>query len=245
VFDAAAIAEEYSGYGRQLAPHICDTTLLLQKQMAAGKRLLFEGANAVLLDVDHGTYPFVTSSSCSALGLYCGAGVPGGTLGTVIGIVKSYTSRVGGGPHPTELQDATGQRIREVGREFGTTTGRPRRVGWLDLAAVRYSSRLCGASAIALTGLAVLAGLGRLKVCVGYRYQEREVEGYPSDIAVLEAVEPVYQEFEGFDGPVDGSQTYDDLPRAARRYVEFIEQFVGVPVRLVCAGRRRDQILSR
>jgi adenylosuccinate synthase len=244
-FDAAAITAEYCGYGRELAPHICDASHLLQQQIAAGKRLLFEGANAVLLDVDHGTYPFVTSSSCSSLGVYSGAGVPGGTVGTVIGIVKSYTSRVGGGPHPTELRDATGDRIREVGREFGTTTGRPRRVGWLDLAAVRYTARLCGASAIAVTGLAVLAGVGPLKVCVGYRHQGRELEGYPCDAAVLEAVEPIYQDLEGFDQPIDVCHAYADLPGAAQRYLEFMEKFVGVPVRLVCAGRRRDQILSR
>jgi adenylosuccinate synthase len=244
-FDAAAIADEYSAYGRELAPHICDTHLLLEQQIAAGKRLLFEGANAALLDVDHGTYPFVTSSSCSSLGLYTGAGVPGGTLGTVIGIVKAYTSRVGGGPHPTELKNAAGDRIREVGREFGTTTGRPRRVGWLDLAAVRYTARLNGATAIASTGLAVLAGVGPLRVCVGYRYRGGELQGYPCDCAVLEAVEPIYHELEGFTESIDTCRGFDELPRAARRYVEFMEQFVGVPVRMVCAGRRRDQILVR
>ena len=244
-FDAAAIADEYLAYGSELASHICDTHLLLEKQIAAGKRVLFEGANAALLDVDHGTYPFVTSSSCSSLGLYTGAGVPGGTLGTVIGIVKAYTSRVGGGPHPTELKDAAGDRIRAVGGEFGTTTGRPRRVGWLDLAAVRYTARLNGATAISSTGLAVLSGISPLRICVGYRYQGRELEGYPCHCAVLEAVEPIYHELEGFTGSIDACRNFADLPPAAQRYVEFVEQFVGVPVRMVCAGRRRDQILVR
>jgi adenylosuccinate synthase len=244
-FDAAALAEEYLGYGRELATHICDTPLLLDKAMRGGKRLLFEGANAALLDVDHGTYPFVTSSSCSSLGIYPGAGVPGGTLKSVLGIVKAYTSRVGGGPHPTELKDATGDRIREIGREFGTTTGRPRRVGWLDLCAIRYTARLSGATAIANTGLSVLSGLPRLKVCVGYRHEGREMEGYPCDSNVLAVAQPVYEELEGFSEPIDACRNFADLPAAARRYVEFIEKFVGVPVRAVCAGRRRDQILWR
>jgi adenylosuccinate synthase len=244
-FDASKLAEEYIAYGKQLAGHICDTTLFLHRAIDAGQQVLFEGANATLLDIDHGTYPYVTSSSCSSLGVYPGSGVPGGTLKEVIGIVKSYTSRVGGGPHPTELHDATGTRIREVGREFGTTTGRPRRVGWLDLSAIKYTARLSGATAIASTGLSVLSGIGKIKVCVGYDYQGSRLDAFPPDSGVLVAATPVYQELEGFDGDLGACASFTELPAPARTYIEFMEQFVGVPVKLVCVGRRRDQILVR
>lgn len=244
-FNAAALAQQYADYGQQLAPHIVDSTQLLARAIDSGKQLLFEGANAALLDVDHGTYPFVTSSNCSSLGVYAGAGVPGGTLTNVIGVVKVYTSRVGGGPHPTELQNATGDLIRKVGNEFGTTTGRPRRVGWLDLAAVRYAARLNGATALVCTGMSVLAGLPELQVCTGYRLRGQPLEGYPVDGRLLAQAEPVYERMEGFPGPIDACKRFDELPPAARAYVERIEQFAGVPVKMVCVGRRRDQILFR
>jgi adenylosuccinate synthase len=244
-FVAEALCREYQGYAERLRPHVCDTTALLHAAIAGGKRVLFEGANATLLDVDHGTYPFVTSSSCSSSGVFTGTGVPGGTLRDVIGIVKLYTSRVGGGPFPTELHDASAERIREVGREFGTTTGRPRRVGWLDLVATRYTAAVNGVTAVACTGLAVLAGLPRLKVCVGYRHGGRELESFPADAGVLAAVEPMYREFEGFNGRIESCRSFEELPPQARAYVEFIESFVGAPIRMVCVGRRRDQILMR
>ena len=244
-FDASAMADTYLGYAERLRPMICDTGRLLQDAMASGQHVLFEGANAVLLDVDHGTYPFVTSSHCSSLGLYAGAGVPGGTLKHVLGIVKLYTSRVGGGPFPTELHDDTAEHLRRVGHEYGTTTGRPRRCGWLDLVAIRYAARLCGTSALACTGLSVLAGLAKLHVCVGYRHGDQTLDRLPADAGVLGAVEPIYEQFDGFDGPVDGCERFADLPGAARRYLRFIEQFVGVPVAMTCVGRRRDQILAQ
>ncbi len=244
-FDAAALAEEFAGYGRQLAPYIGDTTALLHQALDEKRRLLFEGANAALLDVDHGTYPFVTSSCCSASGAYSGAAVPGGSIRNVVGIVKMYTSRVGGGPMPTEMFDATGEHIRQVGKEFGTTTGRPRRCGWLDLVATRYTARLSGATAIASTGLAVLTGLPVLKACVGYRYQGATLENFPADTEVLSRLEPVYREFPGFDEPISDCRAYKQLPAAARRFIEFAEDSIGVPIRFVCVGRRRDQILTR
>lgn len=244
-FDAAKLADEYLGYGERLRPHVCDTTKLLHEAIAGGRQVLFEGANAVLLDVDHGTYPFVTSSSCSSAGVFSGTGVPGSTLSNVVGIVKLYTSRVGGGPFVSELFDETAQRIRDVGREYGTTTGRPRRCGWLDLVAVRYTAAISGATALACTGLSVLARLPKLKACVGYRYRGRLLDAYPADGRVLAEVEPVYQEFEGFPQSVDGCRRYEDLPVQARTFIEFAQKFVGVPVRFVCVGRRRDQILSR
>lgn len=243
--DAEALARQYAEYGRRLAPYICDTTHLLHEAMTAGKRLLFEGANACLLDVDHGTYPFVTSSNCSSLGIYAGSSVPGGQVTNVLGVVKTYTSRVGGGPMPTELFDETGERLRKVGNEYGTTTGRPRRCGWLDLMAVRYSAMISGATGIACTGLSVLAGLPQLKVCVGYRHQGRDVTAFPAAADVLAAAEPVYETLEGFAGPVDGCRRFGELPGAAQRYLRFVEEFVGVPVVMACVGRRRDQILVR
>ncbi len=244
-YDAAALTREYADYGQQLAQHITDTTRLLHDQLHAGRKLLFEGANAALLDVDHGTYPFVTSSNCSSLGIYAGTGVPGGTVSNVIGVAKMYTSRVGGGPHPTELKNAIGETIRQAGNEFGTTTGRPRRVGWLDLLAVKYTAALNGATAIVATGLAVLAGHESLKVCVGYRHGGRTLEHFPPDADVLAVAEPIYEELEGFTQPLGDFRSYGELPKAARAYIDRVEAFVGVPVRLVCVGRRRDQILVR
>lgn len=246
-FDANALADEFAGHGQRLCEHICDTTRLLHGAIADGKRVLFEGANANLLDVDHGTYPFVTSSNCSSLGIYPGSGVPGGTLTNVIGILKLYTSRVGGGPFPTELHGAVADRIREVGREFGTTTGRPRRCGWLDLVATRYAVSLSGITALACTGLSVLAGLDTLKVCTGYRQggNGKQTDAFLADADELAAVEPVYREFPGFAGPIDHCRSFRDLPAEARHYIEFIEQQVSVPIRMICVGRRRDQILVR
>ncbi|MCC7147032.1 MAG: adenylosuccinate synthase [Phycisphaeraceae bacterium] len=244
-FDAAKLYAEFAEHGRTLREHICDTTELLHSAMEGGRRILFEGANACLLDVDHGTYPFVTSSNCSSLGIYAGAAMPGGKVGTIIGVVKVYTSRVGGGPMPTELKDDLGEQIRKTGNEYGTTTGRPRRCGWLDLLAVRYAAKISGITALACTGLSVLASLPKLKVCVGYRWQGQELKAFPADANVLAQVEPVYQEMEGFGGPVDQCRSQADLPAAARRYLKLIEEYTGVPVVIGCVGRRRDQILWR
>jgi len=246
--DADALTRQYLTYGQALRTHICDTTELLHRSAASGKKILFEGANACLLDVDHGTYPFATSSNCSSLGIYAGSGMPPNApgmpgMGSIIGVVKTYTSRVGGGPMPTELSDEIGDRIRQVGNEFGTTTGRPRRCGWLDLMAVRYSANLSGVSAIACTGLAVLAGIEKLNVCVGYRHKGKALQAFPASPTILDEVQPVYETLDGYIDPIDHCQTFQDLPKQTRDYIRFIEQFVGVPVAMVCVGRRRDQIL--
>ncbi len=244
-FDADQLCEQYTQHGRTLSQHVCDTTRLLHESMDAGKQVLFEGANATLLDVDHGTYPFVTSSNCSTLGIYAGAGVPGSTVGATVGVMKAYSTRVGGGPMPTELHDTVGQRIRDVGREYGTTTGRPRRCGWLDLVAVRYTAKLNGVNNICLMLLDVLAGHEILKVCVGYRYAGGEVDAFPADAGTLEAVEPIYEEMAGFDQEVTECREFDQLPPQARAYVEKIEQHVGVPVGMISVGPRRDQVIVR
>jgi adenylosuccinate synthase len=242
-YDADQLADLLAEQAQRLRPHIRDTNAMLLAAMDEGKRLLFEGANACLLDVDHGTYPFVTSSNCSSLGIYAGAGVPGGSVGTMIGVAKTYTSRVGGGPMPTELHDDTGEQIRREGHEFGTTTGRPRRCGWLDLVAVRYAVRLSGITALACTGLSVLASLPQLKVCVAYECEGRRYDTLPADVALLGRVKPVYETLDGFGQAVDQCRRFEDLPAAARQYLRRIEQFTGVPVKLACVGRRRDQIL--
>ncbi len=228
-----------------LVPHLADTAGLLHKVGDEDKRILFEGANATLLDIDHGTYPYVTSSNCSSLGAHTGTGVPGHAVGNVIGIVKAYQTRVGGGPMPTELNDATGDRIREVGREFGTTTGRPRRCGWIDLVALRYTARVSGATAVCVMLLDVLADLPELKLCTGYRVDGKAYDGYPATSEELAKVEPVYETLPGFAGPVDGCKSIAELPESARAYLDFIADYLGVPVVLASVGPKRDQSAVR
>jgi adenylosuccinate synthase len=243
--DAAALTDWAADLGNKLRPRVRDTTYLLHDLLLDGKRLLFEGANAALLDVDHGTHPFVTSSSCTALGIPSGTGVPGRMIEHVIGVVKAYTSRVGNGPMPTEQINEIGDTIRERGREYGTTTGRPRRVGWLDLVAVRYAAMLSGATAIALTLLDVLGALDEIKVCVGYRMrgQDGQTDRFPPDSEMLALAEPVYRTFAGFRTDISAARTRAELPQAAREYVAFIEEYVGVPVRLIGVGPDREQTI--
>jgi adenylosuccinate synthase len=242
--DAAAIAEEYVGYARRVAGQICDTTRLLGESMEAGKRLLFEGANGMLLDIDHGTFPFVTSSTTSAIGVPAGAGVPAQTLKTVFGVTKGYTTRVGAGPFPSELQDATGDYIRERGHEYGTTTGRPRRCGWFDGVAARYAARLGGLTHVAVMHLDTLTGLERIGVCTEYRIAGRPAHGFPSNIADLQA-EPVIEYLPGWREELRDCRSYADLPSAARNYVDRLEALIGVPVHIVSVGPERNQTLMR
>ncbi len=255
---AAALAPHYhpetlftqaTQWGQALRPYITDTSALLLDMMGAGKRVLFEGANATLLDVDHGTYPFVTSSSTSSLGVPSGAGVPAHSVGRIIGIMKAYSTRVGGGPMPTELigdpqREALAHQIREKGREYGTTTGRPRRVGWLDLVAVRYSARLNGAHALSVMLLDVLAGLRTLRVATKYRAGGQVSDHFPPDGDALSHVTPDYVDVPGFDGDVTTARTMADLPTGARRYLDLIEQTVGVPIKYVSVGPDRDQTIE-
>ncbi len=228
-----------------LRPHVTDSARLLHREIAAGKRILFEGANATLLDIDHGTYPFVTSSNCSSLGVHTGTGVAGHHVPNVIGIVKAYQTRVGGGPMPTELHDATGERIREVGREYGTTTGRPRRCGWLDLVALKYTATVSGATGLAIMLLDVLAGLDELKVCTAYRLDGKVSDEFPADARDLERVEPVYEVLSGFAADVTEHNDYASLPAEAHGYLKFIEDFIGVPVVMVSVGPKRSQSIFR
>jgi len=244
-FDADQLCDEVLGWGEQLAQHITDTRRLLADLQSQGKRILFEGANAALLDVDHGTYPFVTSSHTSALGIGPGTGLYPSKLANVVGVAKAYTSRVGGGPHPTEQDNAVGEHIRNVGKEFGTTTGRPRRCGYLDLTAVRYTAQLNGCTALVLTGLSVLSGLKTLKVCVGYQLDGVRHDDFLPDADLLARAEPIYEELPGFTEPTGEARRFDELPPNAQAYVKTVEAFVGVPVKIVCVGPRRDQVIVR
>ena len=243
--DPADLCRQYHEYGQLLAPYICDTSQVIRQAASDGRRVLFEGANATLLDIDHGTYPFVTSSNCSSLGVHAGAGVAGREVGQVLGVAKAYTTRVGGGPMPTQLQDETGDYIREKGKEYGTTTGRPRRCGWLDLVATRYSAQVSGATGVCLTMLDVLSGMENLKVCTAYRHAGRVLDRFPADAEVLAQVEPVYEVLSGFKQPIDECGRFVDLPKEAQNYVNKIEQYIGVPIVLVSVGPRRDQTLVK
>ena len=244
-FDAGQIAENMIRIGERLRPLVKDTTYLLHDLDRAGKMILFEGANATMLDVDHGTFPYVTSSNASSLGIGPGSGLPPQKVGQIIGVVKAYSTRVGGGPMPTELFDATAHRIRERGRECGTTTGRPRRVGWIDLVALRYAAMVSGATEIGLTLLDVLAGFDELKVCVAYDTPAGRTDRFLPDGFDLAEATPVYETATGFGEDISDVRAFEDLPEAARRYVELIESFVGVPIRTIGVGPDRAQTIER
>lgn len=244
-FCAKEIGDRMVAMGERLRPLIRDTTYLLHDLDRSGKTILFEGANATMLDVDHGTFPYVTSSSASSLGIGPGSGLPPQKVGRIIGVVKAYSTRVGGGPMPTELFDDTAHRIRERGREYGTTTGRPRRVGWIDLVAARYAAMVSGATEIGLTLLDVLAGLDELNLCVAYETAEGRTDRFLPDGFDLAGARPVYERMPGFGEDVSRVRSFEDLPRAARAYVETIESFVGVPVRTIGVGPDREQTIER
>jgi len=243
--DWKQVFETYRDFGRRMQPFVDDVGYLLIQYARAGKRIMFEGAHAALLDVDHGTYPYVTSSNCSSLGLFTGAGVPPQTVRNFVGIMKAYTTRVGGGPFPTEQPNNIGDYIRDRGNEYGTTTRRPRRCGWFDAMAVRYSVDLCGVNAIALTLLDVLSGLDRIQICTGYRYRGQRLEYFRADIDVLAEVEPIYETLAGWNGNITASRRFEELPREAQQYVKTLEKLVGAPIKIVSVGPERTATLLR
>ncbi|HVX86015.1 MAG TPA: adenylosuccinate synthase [Phycisphaerae bacterium] len=234
--------EQYRSCGEQLRPFVADTTRLLHTAWKERKRILFEGANAVLLDLDHGTFPFVTSSNCGT-GLSVGTGLPGKAVDTTIGVVKAYSTRVGAGPFPTEQDNETGKRIRERGHEYGTTTGRPRRCGWLDAVALRYTAAISGATGLSVMLLDVLSGFEELKICTHYRIGGETTDWFPADALSLQAAQPVYETVPGWQEPLDGITTFDGLPAAARNYLERLAHHVGVRVKIVSIGASRHQTL--
>ncbi len=243
--DADAVWDEYAAYAEALVPMIGDTTALLHEALDAGRRVLFEGAQGTLLDIDVGTYPYVTSSNASAAGIWPGTSVPGRAIGQVLGVVKAYTTRVGEGPFPTELDDAVGEQIREQGNEYGTTTGRPRRCGWLDTFAIRYAARVNGIDGIVVTLLDVLSGLPELKVCTGYRLGGKALPAFPDDPQVLARAEPELESLEAWSDDLTGVRRFEDLPPPARAYVERVEALVGSPVRMISVGPDREQTIRR
>jgi adenylosuccinate synthase len=243
MFDADRIAEEYLAFGEELRPYVCSTTPLIHKLMGAGKRVLFEGAQGSLLDVDHGTYPFVTSSNSGAGGVVTGAGVPPTCIQAAIGVIKAYTTRVGAGPMPTELNDAVGGEIRDRGGEYGTTTGRPRRCGWFDAVATGYAAMFGGPTHLALLHLDTLSGFDELKVCVAYRADGKTLDTFPAEVDVLDRAEPIYETVPGWSEDLRGCRKLADLPRAAQDYVRLVSERLGVPVRMIGVGPARDEII--
>lgn len=245
-FSFEEIFETYLAYGERLRPYVADTSLLIDEAIKEGKNVLFEGAQGTLLDLDHGTYPYVTSSHPIAGAACIGAGVGPTKINKVIGIAKAYTTRVGEGPFPTELLDELGQQIREAGHEFGTTTGRPRRCGWFDAVILRYAVRVSGIDTLALTKLDVLTGLPVLKICVAYQKADGTViREFPASLKELAQCQPVYEEMEGWTEDLSGVTNYEQLPAAAKAYVQRIEELSGVPVSIVGVGTRRNQTLVR
>jgi len=237
--------EEYLELARDLAPHVADTRALLHERLAAGARLLCEGAQGVMLDVDHGTYPFVTSSSCGPGGACTGLGIPPSAIGAVVGIMKAYTTRVGSGPFPTELFDETGDRIRTRGNEFGTVTGRPRRVGWFDAVVARTSLKVGGLDAIALTKMDVLDDHDEVRICVAYEVNGKTVTEVPARSDHYEAAKPVYRAFPGWKSSIVGLDDMSLLPAAAKAYVSALEEAVGAPITLLSTGPRREETIIR
>ena len=244
----APIAAEYADYARRLAPYITDTALYLHQQLQANAHVLAEGAQGTLLDIDHGTYPYVTSSSPTTGGVFTGLGVGPQWVGRVIGVTKVFQTRVGEGPFPTEAFGAEAERLRGTGQnpwdEFGTTTGRPRRCGWLDLVLLRYAIRVNGLTELALTKMDVLSGLETVRLCVGYRTADGQTHAeLPLGPADLAPFAPVYEALSGWSEEVGGARVLSDLPSAARRYIRRIEELTGVPVSLVSVGPERSQVV--
>lgn len=237
------VADELYAAGHKLRAHIDDTAYLLHGMIRDGKRVLFEGGNATLLDVDHGTYPYVTSSNCSVLGIPAGSGVPGAMLGRVVGVLKAYSTRVGRGPMPTEQDNAAGNLIRERGREYGTTTGRPRRCGWLDLVALRYSSMLNGVTELAVMLMDVLGTVEPLSVCVAYEIDGERTDRFPADAEDLFRARPVYEQVAGFGGEITAARRLEDLPAAARAYLDRIAEVAEAPVGVISVGPDRSQTI--
>jgi adenylosuccinate synthase len=237
------VTDEYMGYAEKLRRYVGDASRLVYDEIKKGRHVLFEGAQGALLDVDHGTYPFVTSSSTIAAGACTSAGIGPTAITSVIGIAKAYTTRVGGGPFPTELTDALGDRLREAGGEYGATTGRPRRCGWLDVAALKLAVRWNGLSGLALTKLDVLRGMGRLRICVGYTLDGETRDELPTDPGEIDRAVPVYEELDGWDADTREVRDFGELPPAAQKYVRRIEALVGVDCALISVGPGRAETI--
>ncbi|MFN0021719.1 MAG: adenylosuccinate synthase [Pirellulaceae bacterium] len=241
--DAGAIYTEYSGYAEKLRAYVGDTTAYLLDAAEAGKKMLFEGAQGSLLDIDHGTFPYVTSSNSSGVGVSGGSGVPGKWIGKVIGVCKAYSTRVGGGPFPTEQDNPTGEKIRQIGREYGTTTGRPRRCGWFDAVAVRYTARLSGVDCLSLMMMDVLSHLPEIQICTAYELDGQRTTRFPSHVDDLRRVKPIYETLPGWNVDVTGIRELAAMPENARRYLDRVAELIGKPVEVVSVGPDRAQTM--
>jgi adenylosuccinate synthase len=243
--DAQDVFNQYSAYAQRLAPHVADTTAYLLDAVEEGKRMLFEGAQGSLLDVDHGTFPFVTSSNSSGVGVSAGSGVPGRYITKIIGVVKAYNTRVGGGPFPTEQDNETGEHIRRCGNEYGTVTRRPRRCGWFDAVAARYTARLGGIDSLAIMLLDVLSELAELKICTAYELDGRRIADFPSHVDDLRRIVPVYETMPGWQQKISDATRLDELPANARKYIDRIGELIRRPVEIVSVGAdRRETIFA-
>ena len=243
--DEVALLEKFSALAERIRPYIAATASIVNKALAAGKKVLFEGAQGVLLDIDHGTYPFVTSSNSTAGGICTGAGVGPTKIKRVLGIAKAYSTRVGDGPFPTEITGELGEKLRQMGGEFGTTTGRPRRCGWLDLAALQYATQINGFTDLTVTKLDVLDTFAEIKICTGYRYQGSLLDTLPADLSILDNCEPVYETMPGWQQSTRDCRNYHDLPTNARSYIEYIEKALQTPVSIVAVGPGREETIIR
>jgi len=241
--DYKAVLESYRGYAEVLSKYVADVSVIVNEAIKEGKNILFEGAQGTLLDLDHGTYPYVTSSNPTAGAACLGAGIGPTRIDRVLGVAKAYTTRVGEGPFPTELKDEVGEYIQERGGEFGTTTGRRRRCGWFDGVAARYAARINGLDYLAVTKLDVLGGLDKVKICTGYRYRNDIIEDFPASLKVLSECVPVYEELPGWQEDITEAKKLEDLPVKARKYLERISEVSGVPIALVGVGSKRSQTI--
>lgn len=239
--DFQDIFEEYYDYGQQIKKYVTDTSVILNDALDAGKRVLFEGAQGVMLDIDQGTYPYVTSSNPVAGGVTIGSGVGPSKISKVVGVCKAYTSRVGDGPFPTELNDEIGHQIREVGHEYGTTTGRPRRVGWFDSVVMRHSRRVSGLTNLSLNSIDVLTGLDEVKICVAYDLDGERIDYYPASLETLQRCTPIYETLPGWSEDITGVHHLDDLPETAKNYIRRVSELVGVKISTFSVGPGRDQ----
>jgi adenylosuccinate synthase len=242
--DFEVIEKDYLAYGKRLAPHIADTNALIQDALDSNQTVLFEGAQATMLDLDHGTYPYVTSSNPIAGGVCAGAGIGPRDLARTIGVSKAYCTRVGSGPFPSEADPADAEVLVEAGREFGTTTGRKRRCGWFDAVAARYAARLNTLTELVVTKLDVLSAFERIKVCIAYEYEGARYERFPPNQTIFNKCTPVFKEFPGWDEDVAGARALDDLPKEARGFLEAVENMVSTPVSWVSVGPRREQVVK-
>ena len=238
-----AIYNEYIEFGKRLRPFVQDISVRVYDEIKAGKKVLFEGAQGMLLDIDYGTYPFVTSSSTIAGGVCTGVGIGPTMVTGAVGIAKAYTTRVGKGPFPTELNNSTGEWIREKGGEFGVTTGRARRCGWLDLVILKTSARVSGLKSLVVTKIDTIAGLDKIKVCTGYKFEDKVIDYFPASLEDLAKCEPIYEEFEGWDESVADARSYEEIPENAKKYLKRIEEFTGVEIAIVSVGPKRDQTI--